>query len=207
MEQFYSVIYIFLGWFLGILTPSITKNISEKKDIEYLKKIINEDLINLKKRIAPIPYLVYEKYGKFDESNFQWIISNSPEIFSDPINKLNTEGKSITDIVKYLNKQNSQPNSVNYFKKINIFAIDSNFTNINILDKNLISKMLEVKFHVQSFNEEVDRFREYYYFTFQPGITDHNLEIINNNLKDSSLLISKLSIELVDKINNILLEI
>lgn len=199
-----EVIYIILGWLLGILSPSIIKKISEKKEKNNLEKIIFNDLKELKKRLAGIPYLVYPKYGKLDEIIFGWLKINSGIDFTEGLEQLAREGHPENKILAFLNERGLQENTVSHFKKMHLFATDSHLMNLGVIDNTLIAKVLEIRFHVEAFNEEIDSFRENLKMTFLPGITDTNHKIISQEIKNKSLNIANKSMYIVDKINDII---
>ena len=90
------------------------------------------------------------------------------------------------------------------FKKMNLFTTDSHLMNFGLIDNDLIEKILELKFHIAAFNEDVDSTREYLNMTFLPGITPENHNIVSQELKNKNLLIAEKSVFIVDKINIIL---
>jgi len=199
-----EILYIILGWLLGIFSPSIQKKISEKYEKDNLKKIIFNDLRDLKKRLAPLPFSIFPKYGKLDEEKFEWLKKNLDIDFSEGIQKMSEQGIDLKMTLNNLNVIGLQKNTLTYFKKMHLFAIDSHLTNLNLVDGLLMAKILEVRFHIEAFNEDIDNFREHLKMTFQPGITDANHKIISQELENISLDIAKKSIYIVDKINIIL---
>lgn len=199
-----EILYIILGWLLGILSPSIVKKISEKYEKENLEKIIFNDLRDLKKRLAPLSYSILSKYGKLDEEKFKWLEKNSGIDFSTGIQEMLKKGNDIKSILENLNKIGIQKNTLTYFKKMHLFAVDSHLINLNLVDSFLMTNVLEIRFYVEAFNEDVDNFREHLKMTFQPGITDINHKIISQELDNLSLNISQKSMFIVDKINTIL---
>ena len=200
----YAAIGIILGWLLGLLSPSITKKISEKSETENLKKIIFNDLRDLKKRLSPLLFQVLKKYGKLDKDNFDWIKINSGIDFSEGLEEASKKDHSEAFMLDYLNTNGLQENTLSYFKKMHLFATDSNLINLSLLDKDLVAKVLEIRFYVEAFNEDVDSFREHLNLTFQPGITTGNHKIITNELDNKSLQIAKQAKYIVDKINSVL---
>lgn len=204
MEIIYGTAGTILGWLLGLLSPSIINKISEKTERENLKKIIFNDLNDLKKRLAPLPFRVLPKYGKLDKENFDWIKRNSGIDFSKGLEDLFKKGKDEEQVINYLNTKGLQENTLSYFKKMHLFAIDSHLINLSLLDNDLMEKVLEIRFYVEAFNEDVDSFRKDLDLTFQPGITDNNHKIITAGLDYKSLQISGQAKYIVDKINSIL---
>lgn len=204
MEALYGIMGgTILGWLLGLFSPSLIKRISKETDRKNLEKIIFNDLRELKKRLAPLSFRVFPKYGKLDEATFDWLKINADIGLSEGVEVLIKKGLSIKEIVNYLNTEEAKDNSLIYFKKMHLFAIDSHFINLSLVGNSLMEKILEVRFHIEAFNEDVDSFRESLKMTFIPGITEINHDIISNELKNRSLDIAKKSIYIVDKINSI----
>lgn len=199
-----EIIYIILGWLLGIISPTITKIITQKTERENFEKIIFNDLKELKKRLAPTPYLIYPKYGKLDKKTFEWLKINSGIDFSEGIEKLSKEGSSEEQILDYINFEGLKDNTISYFKKMHLFITDSHLINMGIMKNGLVEKILEVRFHVEALNEDIDSYRENINMTFLPGITGTNHDIVSKQIDKQSLMIAQKSMYIVDKINNIL---
>lgn len=204
MEIIYVIIGTILGWLFGLLSPSIVKKISEKSEIDNLKKIIFNDLRDLKKRLAPLPFLIYPKYGKLDEKILEWIETNSDIDFSEGMEKLSKEGHTKEQILDYLNRQGLEKASISYFKKMHLFATDSHLINLSIISNDLVEKILEIRFYVEALNEDIDSYRENLKMTFLPGITETNHYIVSQQIDKQNLMIAEKSMYIVDKINLIL---
>lgn len=199
-----EIVYIVIGWALGLFSPLIVKQLSKGSERNNLRKIILNDLRDLKKRLAPLSFKVLPKYGKMDEETFEWIKKNSDIDFSEGVQSLLENGIDSSAVVELLNERGLQDNTHSYFKKMHLFATDSHIMNFALLEDSLIEKILEIRFHIEAFNEDVDSFRESLNMTFQPGITDINHGIISRELENKSLDIAKKSIHMVDMINVIL---
>lgn len=198
-EKIFTIVTLLLGWLVGLLSPGIIKYISSHREKKALEKVVFNDLKDLKKRLGPLPFLVLPRYGKLDKESFDWIKKNSGLDFQEILKGHNEE-----DAIKYLNIKSQEEEKLTYFKKMNLFVIDSNLMNINLLDDNLISQVLEVKFYINALNEDIDNFREHLKMTFLPGISTNNHKIISNGLDIKTLEISEKSIIIVDKISTIL---
>jgi hypothetical protein len=204
MEIIYGIIGTILGWLLGLLSPSIIKKISDKTERKNLEKIIINDLKELKKRLAPLSYSVYPKYGKLDFETFEWLKINSGIDFSEGLRQLTGTDVDTPKILEHLNTKGLQETTSVYFKKMHLFVTDSHMMNFGLIDNTLIEKVLEIRFHIEAFNEDVDSFREHLKMTFLPGITDANYRIVSQEIENKSLEIAKKSIYIVNKINNII---
>lgn len=197
-------LYILFGCVLGIFSPLISKKIFEKYERGNLKKIVFAEMKDLKKRLAPITYLVLPKFGKLDKESFEWLQRNSTPEFLEIEKELSKSKISLQEVIDHLNKRETKENTLSYFKKVHLFAIDSHFINLNLLENELIEKVLEIRFQIEAFNEEIDSFRDLLRMTFMPGVEPSNHFIISQELKNKSLNIAKTSRYIVDKINKIL---
>ncbi len=197
-------VYIGFGWLLGLLAPATTKRIADHYEKQNLEKIILNDIKDLKKRLGGIPYLVYPKHGKLNQEIFNWIKSNSSIDFDTGLTQLAEQGLTETQIINHLNTIGQQDVTTTYFKKVNLFATDSHLTKLSLIENNLMEKILEIKFHVQALNEDIDSFRDDLKMTFMPGITPQNHIIVSVEIDKKSLMIAKKSMFIVDKINEIL---
>lgn len=199
-----EISYIILGWLLGILSPSIQRLISKEYDKDNLNKIILNNLRDLKKRLAPLPFLILPRYGKLDKEKFEWIRNNVDIDFEEGIKEMLEQGTNQEMILNQLNETGLKKDTLSYFKKMHLFAIDSHLGNFALIDSVGMAKVLEIRFLIEAFNEDVDNFREHLKMTFQSGITEANHEIVSQQLRNLSLDIADRSMHIVDKINIIL---
>lgn len=203
MEQ---IIYIILGWLLGLLSPEIINRISNSYRKDKVRKTIINDLKGLKKRIAPLPWLILPKYNQLTLEDFEWLIKNDPEVYQKHVEAFADQNISKEDLVHHFNTEGVRKNTKPYIKKNNLFALDSNLSNITLLDDEFVSGILEVKFKLESFNEDIQYYRENLKMTFDSSISAHNHEIISDGLDSQVLWIARQAIGIVDKINDLLEE-
>ena len=212
-----EAVYIILGWLFGVLTPSITNRISNHYEKDKLQRIIVEDLKDLKKRLVFLPYKINSDYGTVDKELFIWIKEQtqnfkelesdfeSKKLLKDDFAKINS--KSDKESIKYIEQLNclgKKDNPAFHFKKMTTSVIDSNLINIGMLDSKFLAKLLEVKFQINVFNEEINNVNEYLKMTFNSNITNTNHQIITKEIDSKNLLISEKAIYIVEKINNII---
>ncbi len=199
-----EILHLILGFLFGILGPLFVEKISQERKRDNLKKIIFNDLRDLKKRLAPVSYYVLPRYGKLDEEKLEWLTKNSHIDFSNEIQEQLKNGVSSKKILEDLNKRGLEKSTLSNFPKMHLFAVDSHLVNLDLINSLLMSKLLEIRFHMEAYNESIEKFRELLNMTFQPGITDTNHKIISEELKNLSLVIAEKSIYIVDKINIVL---
>jgi hypothetical protein len=203
--------YIILGWLLGILSPGIINRISDNYKKNTLRRIIISELKDLQKRLVLLPFKVKSNYGIVDEKLFVWIKTQEEKLgqfkqndFIEAYEKMVLENRGdLTNFLEHCNIIEKRENPSFHFKKMSTSTIDSNLMNFGMLDNDFLEKLLEVKFQINVFNEEVSSVSDYVKMTFYSNITDINHEIITKEIKRKNLLIAKKAIYIVEKINSI----
>ena len=210
-----EIIYILIGWLLGILSPGIIDSISSYYKKKSLKRVIINELQDLKKRLILIPLRVKARYGVVDKEFLIWLNSQLQEVkelypdddFKDLIEKLNVQDNdNLTKLVDLYNHKFKEDNPAFGFKKMTMSIIDSNLINIKLLDNNFLIKLLDIKFQINIFNEEIASVKEYLKMSFDGNITNTNYEIIRREIKNINLIIAEKAIYVVKNINLIINE-
>ena len=207
-----EILYIIFGWLLGILSPGIINRISDYHKKNTLKRITTNELKDLKKRLAMLPFLVYPRYGKLDEKIFIWTKTQTQdfkefEISEDmriDFEKQIEDKEKLKIFLQHYNSTHKNNKAAFHFKKMLTSIIDSNLINFRILDDEFLEKLLDVKFQLNAFNEDIQSVNEYLIMTFNSNITDTNHQIISKEIENKNLFIAKKAILIVEKINHII---
>lgn len=209
-----EIIYILLGWLFGILSPGITNHISNYYKKKELEKVIIGELKDLKKRLVFLPFRINLDYDTVDKKLIDWTIKetqNYKELdltddFKDGLEKIKIfiNNKDHFKDLELFNSLRKKDKPAFHFKKMITSTIDSNLINIGVLDDKLLIKLLDIKFQVNAFNEEIQNINEYLKMTFNSNITDVNHQIISREIDIKNSLISEKAILIVKKINCIL---
>ena len=205
-----ETLYIILGWLLGILSPSIMSRISDKYKKKNFQKIITNELKDLKKRFALIPIMIYPRYGKLNEEILNWVM-----IQTNNFKELDVNEDRKKEIEKYVNSKENLKKLIDVynlaeqkdkpafnFKKMITSAIDSNLANFGLLEDKFSEKLLEVKFQINVFNEEVQCVNDYLKMTFDSNISDTNHKIISKEIENKNIVIAEKAMLTVEKIND-----
>jgi hypothetical protein len=206
-----EIIYILLGWFLGILGPGIVSRISSHYKKTALQKIVTEELKDVRKRLVFIPLRVYPAYGELNEERYLWVKKQTDsfvEFISDEEEKVklkeSSEKCSVENLVKIFNSTKFSENPAFHFKKIETSIMDSNQNNFGMFDGQFLTKILDIKFQIRVFNEEIQSVNEFLKMTFDAGITEINHQIIKKEIKIKNYIISEKAILIVEKINQVI---
>lgn len=189
---------VLLGWLLGILSPELVRKIYNNYRKTSLKKVIISELIDTKQRLSFIPLRVLPSYGALDLNTFKWVqeqtknfsINMSDEEKAMLSNFDLTDEQRIQDVINAFNQISERINPAFGFKKMELSILDSNLGNIEILDGDFLAKLLEVKFQIKAFNEEIQSIDDYLKMTFDSNITNENHEILTQGIERKNKLIS-----------------
>jgi len=204
MEVFYIILSIILGWLFGILSPGIINRISNCYEKDKLQRVIIGELKDLKKRLAYVPFLINSRYGNIDKELFIWIKEQTAGSEGD-FAKINIKNdKELTEFLDHLNSSRKKDEPAFHFKKMITSVIDSSLMNIGILDNEFLTELLDIKFQINAFNEEIQNVNEYLKMTFDSNITDTNHQIIKKEIDNKNFIISEKAIDIVEKINRLI---
>lgn len=207
-----EALYILLGWLLGILSPGIVSSISNRYKKVALQNMVIEELKDVKKRLVFIPFRVLPAYGELEERHYLWVkeqTNNFVESISDDgdkekLDKLLKQNNSAENVVKLFNSIKISENPAFHFKKIETGIIDSNQGSFELLDNKFLTNILEIKFQIRVFNEEIQSVSEFLKMTFDSSITEINHNIIKEQIKGKNYIISEKAVLIVEKINKII---
>lgn len=208
-----EALYTILGWLLGILSPGIIGHITNQYRKKSLQKLITNELRDLKKRLTLIPFTIRSGYGDINKNLITWTTEQMKDIgdhkeedeFKNYYEKMISENKGdLTNFLKLCNTSKLRDNPSFHFKKMNIVSIDYGILNFELLDEGLTKKILDIKFHINAFNEELRATNDFLKMTFDSSISETNHKIVTEEIKKKNLIISEKSIQIVNKINNIL---
>lgn len=206
-----EILLLLLWWLLGILWPWIVMHISSHYKRDWLLRIIKVELLDIKSRLAYIPFIVYPKYGILDKDTLLWIKNQTDwfkfkrdSILDDEIreNMLKNMDDSdfLEDFLSTLNHSTSRNGGWVWFKKITLNIISSHMMDTSVLDIEFLEKILSIKYRIDALNQEFDRVDEYIKLTFDWNISIDNHEIISSEIKRTNLFIAEMSIWIAEEI-------
>ncbi len=210
MDIISTVIVLLLGWFLGLLTPSITNKIQEQKKAEKIKNGILIEIDELKILLASTIYQVESKFNGLSYELIDYLIPlyknyNGVKPYKNILSRLE-KFKTIDESELYEVSQQFQEKDlykVLSMKKINLPYLRTKIHELPILSEELQRKLLDILMLLDALNEDVEESKFFYKLTFDSNVSDANHEIINNVIMDKQLFIAKQSRVILDKINSL----
>lgn len=205
-----SILFLFLGWLLGLFSPVIVDLIKKRLSRKALRASFFNELDDVRERLVHLVHLIVAKFGKKDRELLLWVRSN----IKDSLEIVSSSGEKPSQIIDRLLELNDEQlaNLDTYgkitegdnlsLKKITLPLIDSKLDSLSLFDVEFQRKLLDIKTQINFMNEELEQARFYFQKTFDGGISEENLNLITQNLRDSYLHISRIARTIVQKVDS-----
>ncbi len=72
MELAERILFLFMGWLLGLLSPVIVDSIKRKREIREVRLGIMTELRELQYRLTGVVFLISKHFGNIDRALLQW---------------------------------------------------------------------------------------------------------------------------------------
>ena len=211
IDNMKEILYIFLGWFLGLFTKTIATRIESHYKRNSYKIAIFSELKNLSVRLCTTYYHIQQHLGKLDKSSLRWvktmlekyggnevylknIVDGINRLLQYPDNQLNSA------IISYNATETKYLTLKTFLLPFSVLIID----NISIFDSKFQRDILEVRTQISLLNEEIENAAFQSRLTFESSITVNNIDIIKANVKTTYIEIQNRCKFIVDKIDKIL---
>jgi hypothetical protein len=209
MNPIYSIVFIVLGWLLGLLGPHLIELIQKP----YRRKIIRDSLFiemeELSRKLAASVYLIYDQRGMIDRAFLDWIrsIMGSYKRRHATLSLREQSDRllALTDDQIRVLFQPSGNNRQHYtLKKSSVPFLKSQITNLYQFTPEFQRLALGIQAKVEAVNEEIDKAWFNYTKTFESGLSPQNQAIVEGNMHQANMNTAKLCREVCDDITELL---
>ncbi len=186
-----KIIFILLGWSLGLLSPIVLDWNKSKKDKAVFKDTFKNELDEIKYRFAIGVMDLKMHLGELDQELLKWLYpivvnykgsrpqENSIKFINDSLAL--SEDQLKRNVKKYARNQFEKGLNL---RKHYISVLETNFP-MHYFDVKTQNYLLDIRMRMRWMNEEVENSSYYFQLTFNEEITGINRKIVENNLKDS----------------------
>ncbi len=203
-----NIVFLLLGWFLGLLSPVIVDLIKQRLSRKALRSSFFNELADVRERLVSLVHRIEAKFGKYDRELLLWVRSNMKDTLEmvdsgeEPSKVIERLLQSTDEELMNIDSHNKTTGGDNLtLKKIELPLIDSKLDSLSRFDVEFQRKLLDIRTQLNFMNEEIEQSRLYFKMTFDGGISDENHNLIRKNLTDSNLHISQISRTIVEKVN------
>lgn len=190
--QLMEILYVFLGWLLGLLAQPISSWIERWYKRKDFRLAIFSELKNLAVRLNMIFFKIQKHLGTLSKESLQLILdtyktydadSNQTTLFSSAEEMLKTPDQ---EFAVEMNKFKAPDNMSLGLKTFSLYFIDSALGNISVFNSEFQHKILEIRAQIDMLNQEIENSKDYFNFTFNPDSLSANQNILRNNIKASA---------------------
>ncbi len=185
-----EILYLILGWLLGLLSPAIVGYIQDGRNVRILNLILLRRIRELQYGLVLVVFLIESRYDdKFDENFFKWAKSkideykgvNSNEDFLKATKRLvKLPNEEIKKAIQY--KQSQVSDRGLSLRKHSLFLSEIDKILFGKFDSMLQDYFLEIETRIGFMNELVEESQYYFKLSFQSDISSENYKIANINM-------------------------
>ncbi len=209
LEGIVNLLYLILGWLLGLLSPIIVDGIKKRYQKREIERGILTELKELKLKLVSVVYLVADRSGTIEKELVTWLQTHletyagvyPPDEAVEAINRLSALSDEELAAM-------SSPLAIRgdgrglTLKKYGTPLLDSKITFLTVFNEEFQNRVLEIKAQINTLNEEVDLTRFYLMKTFD-SLSQENHQIVSQNLDDCYRQISAMARRIVDHISEL----
>lgn len=184
-----SLLFLLVGWLLGLAAPLIVDRIRERRQAAQIRSSIMMELAELRYKLGLTVYGLSVSIGAWDRSLLEWlksILQNYSGVraeahIAEAIDKL--LARSDKDLAAAADRGKAAPIGAVGLRKYNTPFIDGHIGALAMLPSDFQNLLIEVKAQIAILNEQVDDARFFYRKTFDSDISPENYGVVEQNLK------------------------
>lgn len=203
-----KVLYLLLGWALGLLGPAVVEAIRRKREVIPVRKALLDELHELKYRLAISAYQTERRFGTISKPYLQWLRNiviaykgrkpkDSILTFIDGELALSDEQFAILTKRELANADGGLA-----LKKYLAPLLDSRIPSLWFFDSSFRQRLLDVRAELDLLNEEIDQAQYYFGLTFTK-LEEDNRARVDCNLTEAYRQIAKRAKVAVEKIGEL----
>jgi len=205
MSPIYSIIFIVLGWLLGLLSPHLIELIQKPYRRVQLRRSLFIEVTELQYRFATLCWMLRQARGEVNKSFLEWY-KLAIRGYKSRYAPLSVE----QGVVALLELNDDQlramfPSKADTFdypvlKKYTLPFLASQVTSLSIFSPEFQRLALEINAKLALVNAEIDTMWFFYTKTFDSSLSNINREAIYQNMRNSRKNIINISQEICDDI-------
>ncbi len=205
-----SLLFLLVGWLLGLAGPIIVDRIRKHRQATQIKSSILIELTELRYKLALTVHKLAMRFGTWDRSLLEWVKSivdgyagaRADESIAESIARLLAHSdKELAAGAQY---GKAGPLGAVALKKFNTPFLDAHIGALVMLPNDFQNLLIEVKAQIAILNEQVEEAQFFYQKTFDSSISSENHEIIQQNLKNTYGLACQRARDITDLVSKCL---
>ena len=205
-----ELLYLLLGWLLGLLSPRIIDAIKARYDRTALIGAIKEEAQDLQYRVAASCFLLRQRYGEITREYLEWL---KPKLLAyrgnEPVETvrqfvevlLNAPDEQLAALAE---RMQAQPGVGLSLKTFNSGFIESNLAALHSLPIPYQRCIHEFRNQLVPLNQEIERAADSLRMTYDSSITDENHERLVADLRSKYVFIEGMCRRVCDRLQAVI---
>ncbi|WP_321370059.1 hypothetical protein [uncultured Desulfuromusa sp.] len=201
---------IFLGWFLGMLSPVIVNRIYRHYKKNDLHVGVSKEINHVKERLILTLDIISHQTGSYDRDLVKWLLAHyeKVEIKNPTVLELyRMQLKASDDELQAMIFHQAKPDNTGLsLQKFPLLFISMHLTDISLFSTELQAEIFELKSRIEMLNSEITLSEKYFFMTFDSSVSSENLQIVKANLTNKYQQVEsmiKRAVEQIEKINSV----
>ena len=201
-----NVLYIILGWLLGILSPLIVERSKRQYQVLDVKRGILTELKDHRSRLVMVSGTIAIRLGLLDRSLLNWIFKELKEYEgTEPKEELleglsRLVGLSDVELSALANHAKFRPGGALSLKTYSTPFLSANMNLLSLFPSDFQYRVLEIRAQIDLLNQEISETTTLFWKTFDSGMTEDNHGIITTTIRNKYQHIQDSSRRLSEKI-------
>lgn len=212
MELWEKILFLFLGWLLGMLSPVIVEAIRRRREATEIKTALLTELKDLQFRLSSTVYLLSLRTDNYNRDFLEWFLPiierNSYLHKLDKVVETTKSGLKLSDeqLEFYAKKLSASESGGLGLKTHYAPLLNSKIGQLGSFPVELQSLLLEIHSRLAMLNEEIEQYRFYFQQTFSSSISEENHKLIVNNIGGSYAAVriqARMICDFIDRANSL----
>ncbi len=205
-----EVLYLLLGWLLGLFGPGIVEHIRSHYDRRHLGVAIRTEALGIQKRLAVTSFRLAQTYGDMSRDYLVWLKQKlaDPSQREGPANVLAAIDAMLlvpeAEFVSVVAQNRAQPGSALGLKRFTSSFIDTNLLSLNRFPTTYQSLVHEFRNQLDILNQEIEMAMSFHRMTFDSSLSVANHAAVSSELSKRYIDIQKVCIRAADKLQEII---
>lgn len=191
METLEAVLFVVLGWLLGLLSPLIVDAVRNRRRKREIAEGVRTELSELRFRCAMTLYGVYEYLGKWDRSFFSWLVEVLRDYHGEHTARRDNLFLAVKEFLKGTDdelsalaaaRREEKPGTDIGLRKYQVPYLDAHIDRLSYFSEAEQQKILEIRTQLAMLHELIDQSRDYFRLSFSVLPDDLNRPALESNM-------------------------
>lgn len=203
-----KLLFLVLGWLLGLLGPVIVDAIKRRRENELGRAAIRSELRDVAHKLALAAHYIHMHNGTVNRQELEWL-KRHLELYSGLVSHVSLMDSlrlqlAFTDdqLVEYVRYTAAKPGKSVVLQKYPVPVLDARVSALWSFDTSLQRRLLDLRTRLELLNDLVDRSRKYSDMTFTK-LEHGNYKLVVENVEQTYVEYAESAKQIVDLVEQL----